>query len=443
MTSVYAVLLIAFATATLVVEFARQRNITPIALLTVGHLGYVALNPLICLVSPANTRYFIEMVNVGGAVVPEGLGRVFLAAAAFQLGCLVVSLVPSKAPARTALELDPHIVSRFVRIAVVLLGLSAIGTVWLGILYEGSPLGLYRIPYGVRTEFIYELGPIAFMADLVQYGAALLVTILVLTGRTRLAVLVLGGVVLHSIGVKSKHPIVYVGCVFAVVSMLSGSGRIFRALVPLAAAALIVSGLGLARTTGDQGMGAMLGFLEENREQLYDEVSTPWSNDLPGPAAVSYLVVNSPNEEWSLAPLAEIITIFVPRLVVDRGPSQADSFARQTLRGEYFVGAGMGWSMVCDGYRSLGILGTGLAGALIAAVGSALARRSRVPRPAARLRATVYLCVASPLFLLGPRYGVAGFAKQLVILFVLVLVSERLVRVTGGWLATPARTAHD
>jgi len=421
-------LLLIAAVATLVIEVAEHRAPTPVALLTLGHLGYVALNPIIFLVSPASADYFVWMVETGADVTHAGIGRVLAAALLFQLGCLGVALLPKGNVKRPVLELDRDSTAGLIRAGYFLMALGAIGIISLGFSYNGSPLGMYAIAYGERTVYFFSRGPQAFLVELAKYGGSLLIAAYLLSKRPLAAGLILFLIALHGAGMKSKAPIIHALCVYLVAFFIATGRRRLRWLAPPGLALAVVLVLGVARSTRDSSLGAMFGFVQENQGLVMDSMTSPWANDLPGPAAASYLVVNASDEELSIEPLTETAVLLVPKFIYDRGLTQSDQFARKLFRGSYFTGSGMGWSLIADGFRLLGFAGVAFLAALLAALGARFQQIRAGASSLATHRAAILLCICAPTFLLAPRTGLAAFVKALLITCVVSLAPARFFR---------------
>jgi hypothetical protein len=137
---------------------------------------------------------------------------------------------------------------------------------------------------------------------------------------------------------------------------------------------------------------------------------------------LSYLIVNDDNEGLSDEPLRETVMVFVPRFVFDRGSSQSDRYAQKLLRNEYFVGAGLAWSLVCDGYRMLGFVGVFVVGLLAAYIAHSANWRARSPDSRYREYWIVLMCVSTPIFLVAARAGVSSLLKTTVIVGTLTVV---------------------
>ncbi len=412
---------------TIVIESVRQRTITLLTLLTASNFAYVAVNPLVFVVSPTDAHYFSYLVDFGGAVTESGLTRLFVAMLCFQGACLIVALSNRARPVLQT-SLSELAMTGFFRAGMLNMALGVIGIVLLGLRFNGNPLGLYQLAYGRRTEFIYSLGPLAFMLDLFQYGACIIIAAALSTGRWVRAAGVLLVIVVHGLAMKSKFPIFYTSVVYAVALGLAPRKGRLRALAPLLVAGSVVASLSVLRSSREGTISGMFGYAQENQEQLTDTLAKPWENDLPGPAAVSYLVVNNTDDAFSIQPLTEVGLVLIPRIIYDRGMSQADAFAKEMYRNNYYTGAGMGWSMLCDGYRLLGLLGAFVVAAGVGGLGISLQRRIERGSSALREQALVLVPLVAPVFFLGPRLGLAVFLKIVLIVVVVSFAPYRVFR---------------
>jgi hypothetical protein len=411
--------LLMLAVATIANELHRFRVLTPLALLTVGHVLYIGFNPLVFLISPSKASYFVHLVSLGAEVHTSGIASLMLSANLFQLGCLGVSLYT----AHRANELgrippvvhaDEKLVNALFQLGLANVAFGFIGVIAIGIEYNGSPIGLYELGYGRRTEFLYTRSIEAFLLDLLQYGSVILIVAGVLA-RKRAALIVLVAMILHGTMMKSKFPVFYVSCAFGMATMLSGQLRTARSWMPLVAAGVVIASLSFARSAKEQNLVGMLERVQDNQQEWWESIGQPWNNDFPGAAAASYMVVNDPEPSLDPAPLREAFMVFVPRFIFDRGPSQADQFASHLYGGAYYPGAGMSWSLICDGYRLFGHLGVLAVGAIVAGLAARLAQDLKSFKASARQRAIVLVCITTPVFLVVPRTGFAGVFKLLAI----------------------------
>jgi hypothetical protein len=414
--------IVLLAVMTIVVDARRTRTVAPLTLLTISNLLWVELNPSVWLFSPSDARYFGSLVSMIAEATEDGVVRVLFAGACFQFGLAAVAILfatRDEPRVHTTVTLSDALARALYRLALALLALGLLGVVLIGLRYNGSPLGLYDLRYGKRTEFMYDISILSFMLDLVQYGAAVLVTTLILRGRNLLATGVLVGLILHATLMKSKFPILCVSTTFAAATFLSGRLRARRLTtwLPLLLAATVLVSLSFARSAKEQDLTGMFEQVASNRDVAYQKtVGTIWENDFPGAAAASYIVMNTEDGSFNLRPLQEALMIFVPRFIYDRGPSQADEFAAHLLGARaYFAGAGISWSPVCDGYRLFGFVGVFVVALAIAFLGAALSSGLRSPSIAARERACVLACICAPCFILASRNSLGGTLKTTVI----------------------------
>lgn len=444
-THVAILLLLPAGLLTIWFEYRRRRALTPILLLTIGNLAYFAVNPYLFLVSPSDAEYFAYLVSLMNELTFEGVASLLLAAFAFQLGLLGVSLTTRRQSmvslqgSRNGEGLISAKALTYLGIADVVVGL--IGMVWMGIIYNGTPFGLYRLSYAEHGTFFHGASVPAFLLDVGKYGASLLMAVAVLDRRPVRVAVVFLAMTLHGVALKSKLPIFHIACVYAVAQSLSGAPNKMRALIPLGLAGLVIGALGILR--GAEDIFAIPRFFDDNREVVMRSVSSPWENDFPGPAAAAYIVVNDPYQEWSMGPLWDVVTYFVPKFVVDRGLSVSELYSKRLLGSGWQPGLGPGWSLISDGYLMLGQTGVVLVGAFVGWLGR---RVDQLRASNDDLRAEcgrVFVCVSSPLFLFAPRAALASLLKVLLVVWVVsilpVLAADLLQRSRGVTTSRPAR----
>jgi hypothetical protein len=416
MNTLLASILLVTAGLTIWMELRRFRFLTPLSLLTIGHVLYIALNPIVFLISPREATYFEHLVSLGARLTEVGIRNLLAAAVLFQGSCLVVAFVlfqrRGAAPELLRREpISPTLEAALLRLGWLNVAFGVVGIVLIGVQYNDSAIGLYQIPYGRRTEFLYFQSVLGFLLDMFQYGAVILVTVGLLTHRRYLPIVAFAVIIVHGAMMKSKYPVLYVSCAFATAAVLSGRLKAARGFLPLAVAAVVVASLSFARTSKDQDLGGMIAFVDDNRTEWWQHLGQPWNNDFPGASTTSYVVINTARPSSSVGPLRDAAMIFVPRFIHDRGPSQADLFAAELYGESYFAGAGLSWSLVCDGYNLLNFPGVALVGLL-----SAMLAASINPRRKTRgwdERANVLVSLAAPVFLVAPRMGFAAAVKLL------------------------------
>lgn len=426
--------LLVLALATLVAEYRRARRLTLLSVLTLGNLAYGALTPAIYHFSPESASIFGKYVRDAGVSIEDaGLLRVMLAAMIFQAVCCMVALsgraVRDTGP--TGL-VDPEVISQSITVGWALMVVGALGVVWMGVAYSGSPVGLYEVSYADRSGLSRQNSMPAFMLLLGVMGASQLIVAYLLAGRTRMAILVLLLVALHGLGMKSKFPVFMVLLVFVAVA-IGMRKNVVRLLLPIVAAGVLLMTMSVLRDVDK--MSEIPGYLSANREALKAKLPAPWQNDVPGPASITYFVLNSEVPAFSLEPAAEALKLLVPRFVRERGGTLADQWAQKMLGSSYQPGMGFGWSPLCEGY----LLASWLGIAIVAFVLAMAARwidglRDRTQGKLRELSMIVaYSCV--PLLFLSNRESMGALVKQLVFAGVFVWLPTWLLLARKGWSA--------
>lgn len=401
-------------------EHRRARSLTPLSLLSVGNLVYNAVTPIIFYYSPSSAIIFELYVFDSGMVIQEaGLIRVILAATVFQVVCLGVSFGcgQNKNLSRSDAINDMALVKAAFRVGLVMLLIGGAGVIWMGLIYNGHPWGLYEISYFERSALSRENSVPSFMLLLGIYGASQLIVVAILTDRLKIAVLILLAITLHGLGMKSKFPVFWILIVF-LIAAIGRKKYILRLLLPISFSALILSTMSILR--GVEDWSDIPRYVEMYWDLLGDTMATPWENDLPGPASMSYFIINNPKLEYTVEPIIEAFKLLIPKFVFDRGPVLADVWAEKMLGSQYEPGLGFGWSPICDGYLLGGLLGV----ALVAFMFARLARYIDDLRAKGdgRMRDFFVLVgyTSAPFFLYGIRESTGGLIKQMLLLTILI-----------------------
>lgn len=404
---------------TIVREYRRTTSFTLISVMSMGNAVYSAATPILFHYTPESTVAFESYVLDAGTTIRElGLIRVILAAAMFQLVCLWVSysgrkkggesranIIDSKALQRAAIAMGW---------ILVLFGIA--GVIWMGLVFNGHLWGLYEISYLDRFALARENSQPSFLLTLGMYGAAQLIVVYLLSGRATLATLILIAMTLHGVGMKSKFPIFWVLIVFMGVA-IGQRARIFRLLLPIGLSASVLATMSILR--GVDNMSELPGYINNYWDLLGAAAATPWENDMPGPAAMLYYVINS-KVDFTVEPVLEALKLLIPKVIFDRGAVLSDVWAEKMLRSQYEPGLSFGWSPICDGFLLAGWAGVGF----VAFVFARLARYIDQLRASGdeRLRQFfIIVCYSSvPSFFYGMRESMGGLLKQMLIVAVLV-----------------------
>lgn len=420
------------ALVTLVADYRRTRRVTLLSVLTLGNMAYGALTPAIYHFSPESASIFGKYVRDAGVSIEDaGLLRVMLAAVIFQAVCCLVAL-------RGRAERDsgpvglvaPEVTSRSITLGWVLMAVGALGVAWMGVIYNGSLIGLYEISYAHRSGLSRQNSIPAFMLLLGIMGASQLIVAYLLAGRTRMAILVFLLITLHGLGMKSKLPVLMVLLVFLAV-VVGMRKNVARLLLPMVTAGLLLMTMSVLRDV--DRISEIPDYVRANREALKAKLPAPWQNDVPGPASIVYFVLNSDVPAFSPEPAAEVLKLLVPRFVWERGDTLADQWARRMLGSSYQPGMGFGWSPLCEGYLLAGWFGIAVvAFVLTMAARSIDGLRDRTQGRLRELSMIVaYACV--PLFFLASRESLGALVKQLVFAGVFVWLPTWLLLASKGW----------
>lgn len=428
---------LASAAWTLVSESRRAGGITLLTLLTMGNFFYGMLTPAISYYSPGSAVVFQTYITEARMLVDEtGVTRVMLAATLFQLACLAAALAgPRKSPAAAV---DGRAGGEYVNAAVwtgwLLLALGVVGAIWLGMVASGHVMGLYQISYAERSPLFREHSTQAFLLLLGMYGASQLVAAYLMTNRVRSAAFVLVLVTLHGIGIKSKFPIFWVFLVFGVVA-LSEKVRISRLLLPAGIAVTALLTMSVLR--GVSNLSELPEYMERYQSEMGGIAARFWENDIPGPASITYFVINDPTVEHTAAPLIEIARLLIPRFIYDRGPVVSDLWAAKMMGTAYEPGLGFGWSLLCDGYLVGAWLGVALMGYGVARLARYIADRKLVGAAERLPLYSIMMYTSSPLFFYGVRESTGGLVKAVLIMGVLLWLPVLIVGMGRRLLADP------
>jgi hypothetical protein len=419
---------------TLVTEYRRVCRVTLLSVLTLGNMAYGALTPAIYHFSPESASIFGKYVQAAGMSIQDaGLLRVMLAAVIFQAVCCMVALRGragrDASPARLV---DPEVISRSIAAGWALMFVGAFGVVWMGMVYSGSPIGLYEISYADRSGLSRQNSIPAFMLLLGVMGASQLIVVYLLADRTKMAVLVLLLITLHGLGMKSKFPVFMVLLVFLAV-VVGKRKNMVRLLLPMVVAGALLMTMSVLRDV--DRISDIPGYVSANREALKKKLPAPWQNDVPGPASINYFVLNSDVPAFSPEPAAEVFKLLVPRFIRERGDTLADQWAQKMLGSSYQPGMGFGWSPLCEGYLLANWFGIAVVAFVLAMVARSIdGLRDRTQGKLRELSMIVaYSCV--PLLFLVSRESMGALVKHLVFAGVFVWLPTWLLLARKGWLA--------
>jgi hypothetical protein len=414
-------LLVVLVVLTVRAEFRRARSPTALALAAIGNLMYVAVAPSLYHYSPENALIFeAYLYEAGLAVTDAGLTRVLLAGSLFQGVCLAVSMGstgPQEARQPRAID-DPFVLRAASLWGWALVGVGLLGALWMGLKYNGSPLGLYQIAYVERAELARTYYVQFFLLIIGQYGAAQLVAAYLLAHQPGRAALLLLGVTLHGLGMKSKFPIFWVVLVFVLVAVTQ-RGRVLRRLVPIGVSVVVLSTMSFLR--GFEKLSELPEYVPAYWDLIWGTAIRPWDNDLPGPASIVYFVLNSGAASFSLRPVTEVLWLLVPRFIYERGPVLADVWAKRMIGAGWEPGQGLGWSPLCEGYLLAGWAGIALVALAFALIARKIDRLGTSAGEHHDFFVIVAFCSA-PFFLLGLRESTGGLIKGLLTAAVVVWV---------------------
>jgi hypothetical protein len=421
------IIYVVLAAWTLVSEFRRAGGITLIWLLTIGNFFYGVLTLAISYYAPGSAVVFQTYVTDAGLVVDEeGIAGAMLAATLFQLACLIVVLGGPKRSNVPAVggETGAEYVVAAIRMGWLLVAVGMAGAIWLGLVSNGHVLGLYEISYAERSPLFREHSVQAFLLLLGMYGASLLVTAYLMAGRVRAAAFVLLLVTLHGVGIKSKFPIFWVFLVFAVVA-IGEKVRISRLVIPASIAVSALLTMSVLR--GVSHLSELPEYVARYQDELGGVAFRFWENDIPGPASITYFVINSPSTEHTVEPLLEIFKLLIPKSFYDRGPVVSDLWAAKMMGDAYEPGLGFGWSLLCDGYLVAAWLGVALVSYGVARLARYFVDRKMIGAAGRLPLYSIMAYTSSPLFFYGVRESTAGLVKAVLIMGVLLWLPVLIV----------------
>jgi hypothetical protein len=422
-----AIVFVVFVSLTLVKEYQRARSITPLSLLTVGNVLYSALTPVISHFEPESTVVFDRYVSEAGMLIDEtGLIRAILAATLFQLGCLGVALMGADKSNSGCVKVQN---SGAAIQAATLVGwfmflVGVVGVVWLGLKYNGNPWGLYQIAYVERSPLFLENSTQSFLILVGMYGASQLVVAFLMADRLKMAAVILLMIALHGFGIKSKFPVFWVLCVF-MIAVINERKNVFKFLLPVGISVMLLLTMSMLR--GIENLSELPEHILMNQEEIGSYATRFWENDIPGPASITYYVINDRSVEYTLDPLLEIPKLLIPRPLYDRGAALSDVWAAKMMGINYEPGLGFGWSLLCDGFLAAGWFGV----MLIAYCIARLARYISELKTSTRGNLFFFYSMASytcgPIFLYGIRESAGGLVKALLIMAVLLWLPTLLL----------------
>jgi len=408
--------LLLLASLTVIREYRRTKTLTLVSLISLGNILYMGVTPALYHYFPDSVMIFEHYVSDTGMTVDEsGLIRILLAAAIFQMVCFYVSSGGGRKRVHPDAINNKAIVKAAIIVGWILISIGAIGAAWLGLKYNGQLWGLYEISYFERATLARDNSLQAFMLLLGMYGAAQLIVIYLLSHRKTMAVLILFTMILHGLGMKSKFPIFWVLLVFLVVT-IGQRKQLLRLFLPIGFAVLILSIMSTLR--GFENYAALPEYVETHWDLLVTTAAAPWNNDLPGPASITYNILNS-DVDYTVRPATEILWLMVPRFLFDRGPILADTWAEKMLGSGYEPGLGFGWSPICDGFLLLGWLGIGIVAFVFTMIARYIDNLGTKSGKYGEFFVIVIYCSA-PFFLIGMRGTLGGLIKQLIIMTALI-----------------------
>lgn len=412
--------LVLFSFLTLRREYKLFGGVSLLSLLTVGNFMYGGLTPIIAFYWPVGAFIFDAYVRDAGMIVDaSGLINVIIIVILFQLSLWIASLrfVDGRSisfKSRFSLGNPFSIASILIGLVVFFLGLA--GVVWVGLVFNGSVGGLFDIPYEQRSPFFRGNPLPAFLLLIGLFGVAQLMVTLILVERFKAALVTLFLLIAYSLAVGSKLPLLWGVIVFLFTAMNCGV-RLGRVVLPAVLSILVLASLSGVRSGVPFFQAAAQGGFEF------------WNNDIPGPSSITYFLINSGNNEFTLDPLVSIFRILVPSFVSSRGQLLPDVWAEKMVGSNYESGIGFGWSVLLDAYLFLGFFGVFFTGYLLGRTAIYLdAWRSRNPPSFMRL---IILNCSAPLFFLCFRESIAGAVKTAVVLLIVIWIPTFCVAKTG------------
>lgn len=406
------------AFVTLVRGRKRNGGITLISLLTFGNLWYGGLTLVIAFYWPSSAYIFNAYVNNAGMNVDEeGLVNALLLVTIFQFGLLISSFCINK---KRHAVFDREVLSTnnmgevaaTIKVGSTLFFAGLLGAVWLGFNFNGSFFGLFDITYIQRSQFLRENPLPAFLMFIGFLGVVQLMAISIIINKVKAAILLLLFILAYSVATSSKLPLFW-GLVVFVVSATNGQISLRNVILPVGISILFLIVLSHIRS-GFPFFEALLlsGF-------------NLWNNDIPGPASISYFVVNSTWDGFDLEPLISILRVLVPSFLVERGALLPDIWAEKMAGVTYEYGQGFGWSVLLDTYLLAGYTGVLIGGFLLGNISQAI-DFWRVHKTSSILYSLFTNCIA-PIFLLFFRESIAGGVKGLLIISLVVFLPTILV----------------
>lgn len=252
-----------------------------------------------------------------------------------------------------------------------------------------------------------------------MYGASQLVAAYLMVGRVRSAAFVLLLVTLHSIGIKSKFPIFWVFLVFVVVA-IGEKIKLSKLLIPGGVAVSALLTMSVLR--GIRNLSELPEYVGRYQDELGGIAFRFWENDIPGPASITYFVLNEPSVQHTVEPLLEIVKLLIPRFIYDRGEVVSDVWAARMMGTAYESGLGFGWSLLCDGYLVAAWLGVALVGYGVARLARHIVDLQLIGSPSRLPFYSIMAYTSSPLFFYGVRESTGGLVKAVLIMAVLLWV---------------------
>lgn len=400
---------------TIAVEYQRTRRITLLAILSVSNILYIAVNPAIYYYSPDSAVVFQTCIKEAGLDIQDvGLLRVILAAMIFQLGFLCISFMGSQNKHLMSSDSinNKAILDAATFIGWALLIIGAMGVAWLGLKYNGHLWGLYEITYIERSPLFRENVSQAFLILLGMYGATQLVVAYLLSGRAKTAVLILLGVTLHGLGMKSKFPVFWVLITFVAVA-IGTRKKFLKYLLPVGFTVLLLMSMSLLR--GVQNLSELSQYVADSWDDIVTIIAAPWGNDFPGPSTISYYILNS-DINFTIAPVLETLKVLIPSFIFDRGDLLSDMYAQKIIGYSYYFGQGFGWSILCDGYLLCGWPGILLIALFVALLARHIEDRRNRTSESLREFFIIVAYLAVPLFFITFRESIGTLIKQMLIM---------------------------
>lgn len=400
---------------TIVVEYRRTKRLTLLTITSVSNVLYNVVNPALYYYSPNSVVIFQKVINeVELDIQASGLLRVILAATIFQLVLLCISFMGSQKSQllRSDSINNKAVIDAATFIGWVLLIIGAIGVVWFGLKYNGHLWGLYEISYIERSPLFRTNNIQAFLILIGMYGATQLIIVYLLTDRAKLAVLILLGMTLHGIGMKSKFPVFWILITFVAVAVGTRK-KLLKYLLPVGFVALVLMSMSILR--GVENLSELPQYITDYWDQIGTIVVAPWGNDLPGPSILSYYILNS-DVDFSLAPILDALKILIPSFIFDRGTLMADLYAQNIIGYTYELGQGLGWSIICDGYLLCGWPGILLVALFIAFLARYIEGIRTKTSGSLREFFIIVTYMTIPIFFLVFRESMGALIKQMLLI---------------------------